>query len=84
MAFGLHGGFFVSPLFQQVPRQGRNGAGTSYATFVAVANGGYGKHCKISSLVWLIRSTEFSILLLPATAISAAPQCSLRPVGNKH
>jgi hypothetical protein len=29
-----------------------------------VANGGYGKLREISSLVWLARSTEFSILLL--------------------
>ncbi len=47
------------------------GAGTRYTTFMemngrrAVANGGYGKLCtKISSLVWLVRSTEFSIPLV--------------------
>ena len=40
------------------------GAGTSRRAS-AVANGGYSKLCEeISSLVWLVRSTEFSILLV--------------------
>jgi hypothetical protein len=58
------------PLFQRAPRQGRTeqapGIPLSWELneCCTAANGGYGKLCEIYSLVWLVRSTEFSILLL--------------------